>query len=370
MRTQREVRSVAWVIGKPMKHREHGAAILLVSLLTGTILGELRVGLSVASVSGSESRVRVTVENTLTVDFEAVGFRVPMEFSGAAAKQLEVVEHIPFAPFGTINGASIQVMDNGQLLAPPLELGDNGGKIELNGFGFGDSFTLGAGVTTEILELRLNSPFAGVLNASIVVDGYSSDPVLGFDDLFFQFNPGALSTTSSTVQLTLGDLPGGDFNGDTHWDCLDVDALVAEIVAGTDGAAFDLTADGAVNQDDLAAWLTAAGQANLPSGNPYLVGDANLSGAVDITDFNIWNSHKFTTTPGWCQGDFNADGVIDLSDFNQWNSSKFNSSARAVPESSSFVLNVGVFGVLVASGSAGRRTRGQTASRLGGETRR
>ena len=32
---------------------------------------------------------------------------------------------------------------------------------------------------------------------------------------------------------------------------------------------------------------------NLPSGNPYLLGDANLDGTVDGQDFLIWNSNKF-----------------------------------------------------------------------------
>ncbi len=66
-----------------------------------------------------------------------------------------------------------------------------------------------------------------------------------------------------------------------------------------------------------------AGAANLASGNPYLVGDANLDGVVDVSDFNLWNAHKFTTTAQWTKGDFNADGFTDVSDFNLWNTNKF-----------------------------------------------
>ena len=36
--------------------------------------------------------------------------------------------------------------------------------------------------------------------------------------------------------------------------------------------------------------------ANLASGNSYLMGDANLDGVVDVSDFNAWNSNKFTST--------------------------------------------------------------------------
>ena len=33
-------------------------------------------------------------------------------------------------------------------------------------------------------------------------------------------------------------------------------------------------------------------------GSPYKVGDANLDGAVDVSDFNIWNGAKFTSSNG------------------------------------------------------------------------
>ncbi len=51
-----------------------------------------------------------------------------------------------------------------------------------------------------------------------------------------------------------------DFNGDGVLDCDDVDALVAEIVAGNNTATFDLTNDGSVNVDDLDQWLADAVQ--------------------------------------------------------------------------------------------------------------
>jgi hypothetical protein len=69
-------------------------------------------------------------------------------------------------------------------------------------------------------------------------------------------------------------------------------------------------------------------------GNPYLPGDADLDGVVDVSDFNAWNNNKFTNIAAWCSGDFTADGVVDVSDFNTWNGNKFNSSMDgvAVPE--------------------------------------
>jgi hypothetical protein len=118
----------------------------------------------------------------------------------------------------------------------------------------------------------------------------------------------------------------GDFDFSGTFDCADVNALTAVIAVGTHVPAFDLTGDHLVNTADLTQWLALAGAANLMSGNPYLPADANLDGIVDGSDFNIWNSHKFTFDTDFCSGNFNADNVIDGSDFNIWNNFKFNSS--------------------------------------------
>jgi hypothetical protein len=140
-------------------------------------------------------------------------------------------------------------------------------------------------------------------------------------------------------RVVLSDFQGmasssGDFNNDGLFNCLDIDSLVVQMVAGTNPIAFDLTGDGLVNQADLAQWRTLAGAVNLPSGNPYRPGDGNLDGVVDGSDFGIWNSHKFTSIAAWCSGDYTADGLVDGSDFGVWNANKFTSSdvARVVPE--------------------------------------
>ena len=126
----------------------------------------------------------------------------------------------------------------------------------------------------------------------------------------------------------------GDFDNDGDYACADIDALTAVIAAGTNDVLYDMTGDGLVNSDDLTDWLAEAGAAEIPSGNPYIVGDANLDTVVDGSDFNIWNSHKFTNTTAWCSGNFNVDGVVDGSDFNLWNTYKFTSAdgVSAVPE--------------------------------------
>ena len=128
----------------------------------------------------------------------------------------------------------------------------------------------------------------------------------------------------------------GDFDDDQDYSCADVDALVAEIVSGNHDPQYDLTQDSLVDHNDLTAWLAEAGAAENTSGDPYLPGDANLSGVVDFLDFNIWAANRFANNPAWCLGDFDASGVVDFLDFNIWASHRFQSAV--VPEPSSIVV--------------------------------
>ena len=135
------------------------------------------------------------------------------------------------------------------------------------------------------------------------------------------------------VSRRLAAIVDGDFNHDGTYNCLDVDALVQQIVGPAANSQFDLTADGLVNAEDLSAWLVVAGEAIFGDGNVILRGDANLDGLVDGQDFLAWNDHKFTQTPEWCAGDFTGDGVIDGQDFVSWNEHKFQAvGGGQVPE--------------------------------------
>ena len=60
-------------------------------------------------------------------------------------------------------------------------------------------------------------------------------------------------------------------------------------------------------------------------------GDANLDGKTDVRDFNIWNSHKFTSGTDWTSGDFDGNGKTDVRDFNVWNEHKFTSAPPLPP---------------------------------------
>ncbi|MEM7311839.1 MAG: choice-of-anchor Q domain-containing protein [Planctomycetota bacterium] len=144
---------------------------------------------------------------------------------------------------------------------------------------------------------------------------------------FVRVSQGRMDMGAFEVQAGLP----GDFDNSGSLDCTDVDRLSDEIALGTADLLFDLDRDGLVDFADLELWLRQAGAVNHASAGAYLPGDANLDGAVDVSDFNIWNEHKFTATTGWCSGDFNADGFVEVSDYNIWNERKFLESDGAQP---------------------------------------
>lgn len=166
--------------------------------------------------------------------------------------------------------------------------------------------------------------FEDTIHPSSVAQGFVANDALSTMNQIFDPSGTMPLDLLSHVELArlMGLLPG-DFDENGSYGLSDIDALVGEIAAASDDPAFDLSGDGAVDVSDLEAWRMVAGEANLPSQQPYLVGDANLDGGVDGSDFNLWNAAKFSTTPRWSAGDFNADGVVDGSDFNLWNANKF-----------------------------------------------
>ncbi len=139
-----------------------------------------------------------------------------------------------------------------------------------------------------------------------------------------------------------------DLSGDGQLSTDDIDLLTASIAANNYDPFFDLDADGLVSLSDRDAWLATAGAAMLPSGNAFLLGDANLDGVVDGVDFIAWNSNKFSLNDSWSAGDFDADGVVDGSDFIAWNANKFRaaSTSLVVPEPTSVVVLIVSMGIL------------------------
>ncbi len=126
-----------------------------------------------------------------------------------------------------------------------------------------------------------------------------------------RFSMMLIVATFSLGSLVFGQT--GDFNGDGQYDCQDIDALSFAVADGLHPPQFDLTGDGQVLRSDITAWLTEAGNINV--GAPYLMGDTDLSGGVDASDFGgAWDANRFTSGNGWCHADMNADQIVDVSD--------------------------------------------------------
>jgi uncharacterized membrane protein len=149
---------------------------------------------------------------------------------------------------------------------------------------------------------------------------------------------------SGKLEAWIATIPGPDFDVDGDVD--DADALVGEIVAGTNDSVFDLSGDGAVNNADLNQWLNDAATAN-DFAAPYLLGDANLDGSVDSADLNKLALSWRNDVARWSAGDFTADGSVDSDDLNDlavnWRDSiPSAASPESVPEPAAFALLLGV----------------------------
>ncbi len=171
-----------------------------------------------------------------------------------------------------------------------------------------------------------NFTFPGLPNGRLPEGDYVATIAGSLPDLFGNL----LVTETPLFFYASGSNVVGDFDGDLDLDADDIDALVMAIVNGGAPSEFDLTGDGLLDLTDRDEWLALAGAANLPSGNPYLLGDANLDAVVDGQDFIIWNGNKFTSTGKWTQADWNADGVTDGLDFIIWNVNKFTAVASSL----------------------------------------
>ncbi len=133
-----------------------------------------------------------------------------------------------------------------------------------------------------------------------------------------------------------------DYDGDGDLDGDDVDALVGEIVAGTNNLVFDLTADDVVDNADLTDWLSEAATYNAFT-FPYLLGDANLDGSVNAADLNALGRNWLRSPNAWQSGDFTADGTVNANDLNQlalnWQQSIPSAASPAsVPEPAASIL--------------------------------
>jgi hypothetical protein len=218
---------------------------------------------------------------------------------------------------------------------------DAGDTIDISG----GNFTLTAGSTTD-------GP--GVLiDASAIVE-ISTGNVLG--SLVNNGWVGLVSPLGTAGVLTLGGLtmgPGATLD-------LGKNGLVVDYTGASPLASIRTSIIGAYNTGgwDVNGITTGYGDASQsavgygesadllgPSGGTFmgqqvdgsavlirhtLYGDANLSGGVDGSDFNIWNTARLDAGD-WSDADFNYDGVVDQADLTLWQGNRFTSAGSVQP---------------------------------------
>lgn len=140
--------------------------------------------------------------------------------------------------------------------------------------------------------------------------------------------------------------PTCDFTGNNICNVTDLDLMqslgpIATGIPATGNEQFDLNGDEVIDLIDRDEWLAVAATEN-GFGSPYKLGDANIDGVVDGSDFISWSTAKFTANLLWSKGNFNADAVVDGQDLLLWNDNKFTSSdeVTAVPEPTTGILSL------------------------------
>lgn len=232
-----------------------------------------------------------------------------------------------------------------------------------------DTEAIGVGVTDDpglaTVRMIADRTDTEILMGTIDNSNGINDPVnmegsvgLTMADIFSSVSPSLIHSfglfDNFRIVRGIGDIEPTadvDFDDDGNVDTADIDGLVAAIIDGGNDASFDLNGDLAVDAVDLDAWLTEAATVN-GFAEPYLKGDANLSGMVDSEDLNAVGINWQQDVTAWSNGDFTADGIVNSSDLNEvgvnWQQG-ISPAASVVPEpsSSTLVLMMLMIGALV-----------------------
>ena len=140
-----------------------------------------------------------------------------------------------------------------------------------------------------------------------------------------------------------------DLDGDGVCDIIDIDDLSRAITSAVPyDPKFDLNMDGILDPGDVDEWLDDGASHN-GFGAPYLRGDSNLDGKVNVVDLNALALHWVQSDKVWSQGDFWTDGSVNAGDLMHlglnWQQ-RIPLAAAAVPEPMSMLLLfVGVIAV-------------------------
>jgi autotransporter-associated beta strand protein len=161
-----------------------------------------------------------------------------------------------------------------------------------------NSLTIGSGATVTL------SPTAAAKNVTVLTVASLSDSGtldIGNNEMFITYG-------ASDPITTIAAYIKSGYNGN-RWNGTGIISSAAQ--SKTNGLLYGVGyADG---KDKVVAGLTS-GEIEVAY---TLLGDANLDGLVNGSDFNILAANFNQSITGWDQGDFNYDGLVNASDFNE-----------------------------------------------------
>jgi len=183
----------------------------------------------------------------------------------------------------------------------------------------------GVSVTGGTLQLGAGTGQAQMTSLSITGNG-----VLDVDNNHFILAYGA----SDPITTIAGYIKSGYDGG--GWDGIGINSSAA--IWWTDDLRYGVGyADG---KDGVVSGLTS-GQIEVAY---TLLGDANLDGLVNGSDFNILAANFNQSITGWDQGDFNYDGLVNAADFNEL-AANFNQGVSGADVSAGDVAALDAFAV-------------------------
>jgi hypothetical protein len=233
----------------------------------------------------------------------------------------------------TVNGGSFTFSSDPQIASGNLTVNDNSSVIfsaAPSGLGYS---------TRNLYALKIGSAATATLTAStdatdrLVLEtgslSVTSGGTLDVGNNAMIVHNGTLSTINSLVTTGLN-------NGSGYWNGTGITSSSASTT--------DLTAVGVISNNYNGSLVTSSFDNQSVSLTDVLVkytyvGDANLDGAVDGSDYtkidNGFNNHL----TGWINGDFNYDGTIDGSDYTLIDNA-YNTQGQALPVAPTPVTNV------------------------------
>ncbi|QDU70683.1 dockerin type I domain-containing protein [Mucisphaera calidilacus] len=209
-----------------------------------------------------------------------------------------------------------------------------------------------------LLENDLEGPFGLSDAARWTTNAALPSEVRGFYDLWnttlstmalfeYLWNDAAdyanVPEVADALDKVFNPLIAGDFTRDNLINADDIDRLSARLglTATQAGPMYDLDNDGSIDAIDHAILVASLVETDLGPGTGTLVGDANLSGTVDLLDLSILAA-SFEQAGGWAQGDNNGDGIIDLIDLSRL-ATAFGQSINLPEPAAACPLTLGLF---------------------------